>query len=84
MPAEVRVLLVAEETTELKELATRADQLWLKFGQRRGDHVAAVQAKEEQQKGLRKINRTDGIRQEQHDRRDHTRSAEHSGFDRIN
>jgi hypothetical protein len=50
MPAEVRVLLVAEETTELKELATRADQLWLKFGQRRGDHVAAVQVKEEQQK----------------------------------
>jgi hypothetical protein len=29
MPAEVRVLLIAEETTELKELATRADQLWV-------------------------------------------------------
>jgi hypothetical protein len=34
--------------------------------------------------GLGKIHRTDGRRQEQHDRRDHTRSAEHAGFDRIN
>jgi hypothetical protein len=50
LPAEVRVLLVAEETAELKELATRADQLWLKFGQRKGDHLAAVQPNEEAQK----------------------------------
>jgi hypothetical protein len=47
LPAEVRVLLVAEETAEL---ATRADQLWLKFGQCKGDHLAAVQPKEEAQK----------------------------------
>jgi hypothetical protein len=47
MLAEVRVLLVGEETLDLKELATRADQLWLKFAQR--NQVAAVQPKDEPQ-----------------------------------
>jgi hypothetical protein len=47
LPSELRVLLTGEETAELKELATRADQLWLKFEQRK-EILAPVQGGQEQ------------------------------------
>jgi hypothetical protein len=47
LPSEVRVLLTGEETAELKELATRADQLWLKFEQQK-EILAPVQGGQEQ------------------------------------
>jgi hypothetical protein len=34
--------------------------------------------------GIRQIHNTDDIRKEQKDRHEHTRSAEHAGFDMIN
>jgi hypothetical protein len=49
LPAEVRVLLVAEDTTSLESLATRADKLWAKFGQKKDNSLAAVQPRDEPQ-----------------------------------